>query len=189
MGLLKFEPDQHKYFVDGIPIPSVTQILLDMGFIHPEFFTEGAAERGTLVHETTAGIELGYIDEFPEEISDYQLSYSRFIYDTKEFTNIEKQMYNPEMWYAGTIDRIVNTREEIIDIKTGDSIRWHRLQLAGYACMFDDPEQIIRKCAHIRREGEYVMKVHDDPKDIQVWKNLVALYDWKHPRRKRGPAF
>ena len=48
---LHYDPETHIYTVDGEVLPSVTQILKDMGFIDVTWFNDYARERGSLVHK------------------------------------------------------------------------------------------------------------------------------------------
>lgn len=186
MGNLIFIEEGHKYFVDDIPIPSVTEIIADLWPVNKEYITPGSDVIGRMVHSVSAGIDLGMLEEFPEEIEEYQEAYDKFRKEFPHaFVGIEQMYYNPELWYAGTIDRDYSS-SGIIDIKTGSPIRWHRLQLAAYACFFPDPKTVNRCSVHIMPDGKYKRKEYEDPNDIDMWLNWMTCYDWKHPRRPRG---
>ncbi|MDY7039063.1 MAG: hypothetical protein SV375_23285, partial [Thermodesulfobacteriota bacterium] len=47
---LTFDPKSHIYKFNEHPVPSVTTVLKDMGFINTQYFTEEGRERGTLIH-------------------------------------------------------------------------------------------------------------------------------------------
>ena len=69
MNNLQFRAEDHSYHVNGVRLPSVTEILKDVGLIDTTFFAPEHAERGTRVHEATVfWDETGMDDDtLPEE--------------------------------------------------------------------------------------------------------------------------
>lgn len=102
-----FHESTHSYFVDGRRVPSVTQILFDLGEIS-EFSTwnELARDVGTAVHACCALLpdKLDFAEVDPRALP-YVLSYleweSRGNYTIKAK---EQRGYNKYFGYAGTFD-------------------------------------------------------------------------------------
>ena len=64
---LRFDPDSHLYRVDGIIVPSVTQVLEDVGIVDysrlPGSTREMALRRGSAVHAACHYDDEGDLDE------------------------------------------------------------------------------------------------------------------------------
>lgn len=145
MSLLTFDPEKHIYRVDGLKLPSVTDIckpLVTFGEVSQEVLRQ-AARRGSQVHEYAElidyGMEANDLEVEPELVG-YVTAYTRFLRDYKpEWELIEKPLYSLDMGYAGTIDRygIIDGEKTIVDIKTSSSanratrIAW-AVQLEAY---------------------------------------------------------
>jgi len=141
-----FDEEKHIYTVDGLEVPSVTEICSPLTGI--KYDTDMAAlrlakARGTAVHEATEYDDLGCLYE-----EDIDFQYVDYINAWREF----KRDYNPTMLmsefqmfsydFAGTCDRIANIDgcTVLIDIKTTSSMdRLSKLslvtQLYGYSVL------------------------------------------------------
>lgn len=132
--MIKFQEDGHIYTLDGKIIPSVTTKMKEAG-LTSNFYKKGSAERGTMIHSLTEIVDL--VPDFePEEYQGYIKAWKAW----KENANakiIQSEMivYSRSLWYAGTLDRIVEFNDElwILDIKTGAKAKWHPVQLAAYS--------------------------------------------------------
>lgn len=145
MERLTFDPEKHIYRVDGLKLPSVTDIckpLVTFGEVSQEVLRQ-AARRGSQVHEYAElidyGMEANDLEVEPELVG-YVTAYTRFLRDYKpEWELIEKPLYSLDMGYAGTLDRygIIDGEKTIVDIKTSSSasratrIAW-AVQLEAY---------------------------------------------------------
>lgn len=130
--------DEHRYYVDGIEYDSVTNILRAEGFMsnYVPADLDWYMERGTKIHKATEMYDKdmllesslipkpGFYDIRPffESWKKYQIERSK----TYAPCEIEIQLFDPVYQYAGTLDRID------LDIKTGQSERWHIFQVAAY---------------------------------------------------------
>lgn len=125
--------DEHRYFLGGVEYDSVTNILRAEGFMsnYVPADLDWYMERGTMVHKAT---ELWDQDKLDEESVDprirgYLESWKLFQIDRGKIyapCEIEIKLYDPIYQDAGTLDRID------LDIKTGQSERWHVFQVARY---------------------------------------------------------
>ena len=129
MGI-EFNEEKHEYTLDGVKIPSVTEILSPItmsGYskINPAVL-EHAAMKGTLVHEWCEMYDYGCAeDSVPSEIEPYCRAYMAFVRDYKpQWTMVEAVVYCDTMvtgnGFAGTLDRagVIDGKECVVDIKT-----------------------------------------------------------------------
>lgn len=152
--MLEFEPTTHTYKLDGVDIPSVSEILR---FCYREvyeepdkFLMDQAADRGTRVHAAAQELDTKGCADADPDIVQYVSAYVKFLkeHDVKwemieqpvafsRFVGMTLETDIPE--YAGTIDRYGTLDGEpvLLDIKTTSKMtKKHKLmyaaQLAGY---------------------------------------------------------
>ncbi len=196
MPHIHFNSELHQYFVDGIETPSVTTILQSAGLVNfdrvPYKVLEKAAYIGTCVHSATAYADAGTLDR--DSLDPFLLGYveawEKFKKETGFIiTNIEIKLYSERYKYAGTIDRIgiINNREVLPDIKTGQHTISHGPQTAAYA-------QAAREMGIIksRRPDKMTVKLNEDGTyniyplkggaDFAAFLNALAIYKFKNKR-------
>ena len=123
--MLTFDEATHTYTLDGIQLPSVTEVTRFCAYDYKSdrpWLAEAAARRGTAVHEACALIDYGEDPEETPEISGYLKAYRRFLADYKpDWQLIEHPMGSIHLGYAGTLDRFgtIDGAPSILDIKTG----------------------------------------------------------------------
>ena len=116
--MIDFDEKSHTYTIDGIKIPSVSEILntvLGGNYDQvPEHILKQASEKGTLVHFEIELFENDGVAGFTEEF----LQYLKFKKATGiKIYDMEQIIYNKEfVEYAGRYD--ISTDESLIDIKT-----------------------------------------------------------------------
>ena len=131
MAEFLFDEATHTYTLDGVVIPSVTEICapITCGKYPPVGVVQQAAARGTRVHELCALYDM---DALPDEIEaglvGYVKAWAAFCRDYKPvWTHIEFPLYgeiDPGQPFAGTLDRIgeIDGRTRVVDIKTTASL-------------------------------------------------------------------
>lgn len=131
MAEFLFEESTHTYTLDGVVIPSVTEICapITCGKYPPVGVVQQAAARGTRVHELCALYDM---DALPDEIEaglvGYVKAWAAFCRDYKPvWKHIELPLYgeiDPGQPFAGTLDRIgeIDGRTRVVDIKTAASL-------------------------------------------------------------------
>lgn len=130
----------HKYFVGNRNLEGVTEIMVDNRLESDEWYTETHSSRGTAIHAELANAARG-IPPFPfidpdlygwcQSGRDY-LAY--LIADGAIILAVEKMLYSPLYWFAGTVDLVVLWRgyEWVLDWKSGKASKVTRFKLAAY---------------------------------------------------------
>lgn len=194
---LFFEPESHTYSIDGERIPSVTEVLSDVGIVDyshlPESTREMALARGRAVHLATQFEDEGDLDEasIPDDLRGYLEAWRRFKRETRFVPElIEYRSFHPSHKYAGTLDRTGNLGGNVLncllDIKTNDAQEWVRYQLAAYAAFFDSPRKYIRMSVELHADGSYRLKefaCRHWQSDINVFMSALNVYRAKRERR------
>jgi hypothetical protein len=192
---LLFDPEKHIYSLpDGTIVPSVSEILR---FLSREAYSdvndavlEAAARRGTAVHEACEQLDLTGECEIEEEYKPYVLAYMRFLKDKKPYWQaVEKAYYDPDLNYAGTVDRIgwIDDKLTLVDIKTTSSIYKPKFkaQLNGYKILAENGLLDIRELyiLQLKNTGKYSLyPVAIDATEFMACLDLHNALIKKHPR-------
>ena len=183
---LTYNDIKHEYQLDGMIIPSVTQVLKGAGLVNLDFIDKDLlaekADLGHKVHSTTELYDLGTLDLFSlhPTLSNYLDSWVKFRKDFNfQPTEIELKLHHELYRFAGTVDRIGTMNNELIllDIKSGKKFRTHEVQTAAYKLLFDQgkkkTEKIKKRYAVYLSEHGYKLEPHTDTNDTAVF--LAAL--------------
>jgi len=180
-----FREVDHTYWLGKERLPSVTEILRDVGFSNPYADSESARLRGKYVHEATALYDRGRLDESSLDpvIVPYVGAWKRFVQDTAFRPRlIEHSGYHAGLRYAGTLDRVGllgNKRMVLLDIKSGAVGAATRLQTAGYLGITIKP-CVERYAVELRATGQY--SLHGpwvDSEDYAVFLACLRMFNWK----------
>ena len=160
-----FDPTTHIYTVNGVPVPSVTQVLAETGFIDKTWYTPAGAWRGTIVHEMLALWDCSSLDpaSIDPKIAGYLEAWKKFCkeWNREEFSAIERPLYSP-LGFAGTPDRVYVDSFFVVDIKTGEIPWWAPLQIAGYVELLISAGSLWSGLAvGVREDGTYTTKAYD----------------------------
>lgn len=184
---LQFNPTTHQYRLNGVVIPSVTQILANT--FTTVFYSETSAEMGTEIHKDCENFDMGIRIEsafkHPKRVAQYSLALQDIGWGTLEKlafspSEIEVASYHPDFFYAGTTDR---KRErmfslDVMDIKSG-ALNKPRdiLQLHAYANMILANLTPIRRLMIGERVTLYNFYVWDDDYDIRRYQYRPEIFD------------
>lgn len=195
--MLKFYDEGHIYELDGIIIPSVSEILRflsrEMYDDINKFVLDHAAERGTAVHSATQQIdETGECDIEPS-YAGYVESYVRFLREHDVCWDlIERPLADACRGYAGTLDRRgwVDGKYCTVDLKTNGVVKKTlvKAQLNGYEglCIANGlmPSEQL-KCLQLASDGRYrFYDVAKDATEFDCCLNLHKALKKKHGRMK-----
>lgn len=189
--MLKFYDETHQYEIDGIVVPGVSQIIR---FLSREvygdvskYLMENAADRGTRVHEACESLDRTGEVECDADIAPYVEAYAKFLQEHEvKWLMIEAPLYNPELMYAGTIDRYgyVDDTLVLVDIKSSSSVNTRLItaQLNAYEKLPEKaPEKLYK--LHLRNDGTYVYR--PIPKDDSTFMACLALHRAMETRKRR----
>ena len=195
-ALLTFDEAAHRYVLDGLTLPSVTQVLKGAGLISFDGIPWATLERkrqlGTLVHKVTEIFDRGEdLSEYdiPDEVMQYVEGYANFRNDCSFFPErIEHRMMGEisGMKFGGTLDRAgeINGAPHIIELKTcyTKSPVWG-VQMFGYAWALAGEKwnRYHRAAVQLSPAVTRGYRIHsyDDPTDSQVFQSALALVTWK----------
>lgn len=146
MTNLILEEKKHEYFLDGVRIPGVTEILQDAGLSNldgvNQDILERAAEFGKAVHKTIELYCKGTLDieSLDPALVPYLAAWKAFAEDFGYIHHkTEFQGHSPKYRFAFTIDQlgeIAKTKTPgltLADIKTGQPYPSHKYQMGGYS--------------------------------------------------------
>lgn len=195
MADFTFDAETHTYRLDGLRLPSVTEIIKPLS---PDFsripadVLEAKRALGVAVH---AACEFDDRDELDDSNTDQQVmgyvaAWRRFKSETRCSVLMNEQaLYHASFRFAGTVDRvveIVGVGKMLIDLKTAalmDDV--FGVQLAGYqillAAHINDP--ITRQGLRLKPDGTYQLIKYDDQNDLPCFMGLLAIHNWKESRK------
>lgn len=183
--LITFDRAEHLYRIDGVVVPSVTQVLTGAGLVDSRYFNNDATNRGSAVALITELHDKGTLAEqsVPPGLRGYLEAWKSFLADSKcEITAIEEIVANGDCSYGGTLDRRANWGgvPYVLDIKTGAKAPWHSVQTAAYAYCFNPPV-CGRACVYLRKEGKYSAVVHGALEgDWDVFRAALIVARWRN---------
>lgn len=189
--MLTFSEAEHTYAWDGQSVPSVTQILADMG-MSPDYRYVDAwyAERGKAVHWACHAYDEGDLDfgSLDERIIEYVNAWIAFrsdMGDRLRFAEIEQPRYHAVHRYAGTPDRLawLDDVPAVLDLKCGGHDPSHGLQLSGYSLLWSEPAA-KRFGVYLRDDGRYKLEPYTERSDGPTFLAATACWWWRHYRNR-----
>ncbi len=189
---MDFDPTNHTYTVDGQTWPHVTGILRDAGLVSHQFYTDWARERGSIVHRMI-GLDLeGVLDETTVDplFRGYRDGWRRFRdFKTPTVVASEFAVVSRLHRYCGTIDDImvVDGRQTIWDLKTGEPGEEAGWQLAGYSVAYEEmfgvqlPRE--RYVVQLFADGRFKIHPYRSHEDWRVFYAALTVY---YARRRKG---
>lgn len=185
--LLEFNKDLHMYTVNGVQVPSVTQILEplnDFSQIRPEVL-EAARQFGQHVHEACDLYDRGDLDwaALDPSLVPYVEAWKLFLDDSGAIVvSSETQVYHAKLAYAGSPDKVLawGNRVVIPDLKATAVVpKTVGAQTAAYAEAYHamhGGKRPERYCIHLQA-GKYTSHARKDPADWSLF--VSALNCWR----------
>lgn len=186
--MLEFDEAEHRYFVDGSELPSVTTILRRAGLVDFSYCTEYARERGSAAHRAIHFEMQDDLDwsRLSHTLAPYVTAARQCVTDLQcEIVAVERRVWHPTYRYAGTLDILVRQggRLTLIDWKTGDPPPATALQLAGYAEAYEvesGGEKIrLRYACRLFPDGKYALTPYTDRQDFRVFAAAITTAAWR----------
>jgi hypothetical protein len=180
-----FDEATHTYLLDGVRLPSVTQImkpLYDFSSVPAEVLKR-AGEFGTAVHKS---VELHLWNDLDMETLDDNLkgpltafiSFQAGNHDLSIPDRIETPFYHSKLNYAGTPDMEYITA--IIDLKSRPvNLLTDSIQLAAYDHMTGDGKR-KRYVLELKQDGTYILTLVNPTvkQSNEAWSRFRALLDY-----------
>jgi len=189
MSDFQFNEEKHEYTLDGIVIPSVTQIIQDAGLtnfdnVNKELL-DYKANIGRKVHTATELWDRGTLDgEGLHPILKRHLD--GWIKFNKDFNfepiKIEIRLFHATYRFAGRIDRIgmIDKDETLVEIKSGGKQKVHEIQTGGYELLWcQDKKKIKRRIAVYLSEDGYKIEEHKNPNDKNIFLSALTITNYK----------
>jgi hypothetical protein len=191
---IAFDAERHAYTLAGRPVPSVTQVLGDVGLEDfsgvPAEALEFARVRGQHCHEAMALIARDLLDwsSLDAELLPYVESGARFLRESG-LTIIASELIVGSAMHrvAGTLDLIAYWRgaESVIDYKfTATFPRSVGPQTAGYSALYRETFRTPppkKRFAVLLSPIGYRVHPLTDRRDETVFFSALNVYHWKHP--------
>lgn len=196
---LVFHEEGHRYFLDGVEVPSVTQVLEPLtDYSHvPPAILEHARQIGTAVHRACELLDRDdlVVESLDPRLVGYVAAWRRFKEETGfviEFN--ETQVFSRIYHCAGTLDRIGLLRgvagkpRALVEIKTtADFMPAFGPQTAGYHMMVPESGLMDKRTAaamrrwavQLREDGSYRIEQYFDPADLSVFTACLNLFHWR----------
>ncbi len=181
MKEVTIDKDRHLYKVDGITIPSVTNIL-DLYFPPCGFYTEEGRNNGHARHEWYDFLAQGKkaIEPPEDKIAQEIKGFEKFLADVKPvYKSGEKSYYHPTLRYCGTPDVVfaLAGRLAVVDYKPKTKNKRTRVQTALYYLMLRANDIMVVDRYELRcYDNMYRLDRHEDTQDIKRAEVMVAAY-------------
>jgi hypothetical protein len=188
---LVFDNDSHTYKINGLIIPSVTQIIQGAGLTNfdnvPDFILKEKADLGTKVHSATELYDKGTLDRksLHPVLKRYLNSWIEFKKDYGFIVEgIEDTYYHPLYNFIGRVDRtgLINNKKVLVDIKSGMKYKTHAIQTAGYQILYDydkhKTERIKERLTVYLSETGYKVEPNKNPNDTNVFLAALTIFNF-----------
>lgn len=188
---LEFEDNTHTYTLNGIVVPSVSEVIAPLSNVKYSGISERtlarAADKGTSVHNSIENwIKFG-IEDIPPEHSGYFNAFMDW-WNTynPEVVGSEVRLCHILMQYAGTADFIGYIQDELtlIDFKSTYTVSDMTcgVQLEAYSQALKSMGVVVqrKKILHLKRDGRFDLRDYpeNDPARWRVFGALKTVYDY-----------
>ena len=185
LNQLSFDEESHVYRLDGIPIPSVSEVIEPLSQAKYKGISRAtlnaAAEKGTAVHNAIENWIKFSIDDCPPEHAKYFEAYLDWEKANQpEVIGSEIRLFHPLFRYGGTADllAIINQQVVLVDFKTTAAISdlTCPVQLEAYAqALAAHGVKTERKLIlQLKKDGRYTVREYPTP-DAKSWRVFTSL--------------
>lgn len=194
-AIIQFDEAAHKYRVNGVRTPSVTEILKplysDLRFVQKDLL-DYASERGKAVHKAVELHVLGGLDygSLSGDVALYFDQYLDFEAETGFKAVLSEALVASKMGYAGTLDLAGHMRGKfaLVDLKTTATLSLAvALQTAAYQKAANESTEHNIECRFALRVSP---KKHDlypytkDQQDFASFLGFLSVHRWCAANKK-----
>lgn len=188
--VLTFNEELHEYRINGVVVPSVTQItssLTDYSRVPPSVL-ERKRDIGIALHKA---VEIYLKGDFetaalPDSFLPYFAAFANWL-EKERFQpdQSELRVYSEKAMYAGTLDLTGTTargRRALIDFKcTAKLMPAAKVQTAGYAqaCMEMGDSIKERYVLQLKPDGTYRFELFKDREDFTLFNSLLSFHHFQ----------
>lgn len=183
--VFNFDPENHRYTLNGSVIPGISFILENTGFVDKTWFRPEHAARGHAVHACCQFLIEGNLDwsTVHPDILPRIRGFEQFLLDRKpKLIVAEQPMYSSSWRFAGTPDLVLEVPGEkqqwIVDIKSGKSGLASRLQTSAQDILVRQhcgEGVYLRFVLELPEAGSYKLISHRDFTDRTMFLNALAM--------------
>lgn len=181
-----FDPDAHRYTLNGVGIPGISFVLEKTGFVDKTWFRPEHADRGHAVHAACLYLIQGDLDwaTVHPDILPRLKGFEAFWESLRRFIPTvllaEKPLYSTVYQFGGTPDLVVEDRTgvTVYDIKSGKSGLAAKLQTAAQTVLIEERLGVKvaeRYALELPEEGGYKLVKHDDRGDRTMFLNALSM--------------
>lgn len=190
MAGLTFDPVKHRYFLDAIPLPSITGVIAAAGLSDysgiPEAVLRRKQQLGKAVHLAACFVDKGTLDwasVHPDTVP-YIKAYESFIKKTG-FSPLfaEQPLASKRLRFAGTPDRLglLYGKHAIVEIKCSVNIEpAAAYQTAAQAILVEEnklvPKVKVRYALHLKPDASYKLVPFKDATDRFTFVAALHLF-------------
>jgi hypothetical protein len=195
VAVLQFDQPTHTYTLDGVRVPSVTQVLKPLYNFEgiPLATLNAKARLGTAVHRACELLDNDDLDEESEEgraalapLAGYLAGYKKFKSDMRpKLLANEQLLHHPVHRYAGQIDRSYAFEGHVWDVDLKSTVSMSPivgLQTAAYTEMLRAQGRTVparRGALQLFPDGKYKLHEFKDPTDFSVFLSLLTVQRFK----------
>lgn len=172
--MIRFDEVDHAYYLHGVRVPSVTQMLRADNMIDATWFTAEARERGSAVHAALAAHLLGGLerDEYDGPFRPWFLAGVDAIRLLRpDVLTVEEPWIEPRSRFGCRVDIAwkLHGAYGVCEWKTGAPQKWHGVQTALQAIAAEHETgipatSIKRHAIYLREDGRW--QLHDFQKTL-----------------------
>ena len=184
--MIEFDREKHAYYLDGVPLPSVTEIISGDKYDDiPTAILKRKADWGNRIHDWGETYALTGVRKHQSEMMKLSTDQAKRIIDRERIIihSTEQIVYTDK--YAGTYDMYGTRRGKtiLIDIKTTYELDEHylSLQLGMYKKAMESSGKTVEQCACLwLPKGRFAMLVDVDPASDEEIEWTVFKYEQEH---------
>jgi hypothetical protein len=183
-----FDRSTHTYTDGlGVQLPSVTQLLRRAGLVDDTWYTQASRDRGRLVHQLTADLDLGVreLEEIERPWHGYVAAYQKACRALQQpsWNEIEVPRFHRELRFCGTPDRhgFIFGAASVLEIKSGADEPAHVFQTALQCLLVAEdyhlpPEALKRYTLYLQANGRFTVDEHVNATDFSRARAIVKRY-------------